>query len=166
MEDGTKLYAKHIISNADPGITYHSLVGKENISDKLSKKLNKAKYSCTSLMLFLTVDMDVKAAGLDSGNIWMLDEGDMNANFQSMQQEDILKGDTFKGMFISCTTLKDPPSFDGKHHTIEAITFINYDSFKKYKNEDVERSKEYLDFKEQVTEKMARTLEKALPNVR
>lgn len=166
LKNGTKLYAKNIISNADPGITYNQLIGKEHLSKKLNKKLNNAKYSCTSLMLFLTVDMDVRAAGLDSGNIWMTPPGDMDKNFQALQKADILEDEIFQGMFISCTTLKDPPSFDGKHHTIEAITFINYDAFKKYENEDLERSAEYLNFKEQLTEKMIRTLEGALPNVR
>ncbi|MGJ8665755.1 MAG: phytoene desaturase family protein [Patiriisocius sp.] len=166
LEDGTQLFAKNIISNADPGITYNQLIGKENLSKKLTKKLGKAKYSCTSLMLFLTVDMDVRAAGLDSGNIWMLEEGDMNANFRRNQEADILSDETFTGMFISCTTLKDPPSFDGRYHTIEAITFINYESFKKYENEDLDRSDEYLDFKARITEKMIKTLEKAIPNVR
>jgi phytoene desaturase len=166
MKDGTKLYAKNIISNADPGITYNQLVGRAHLSKKLNKKLDSAKYSCTSLMLFLTVDMDVRAAGLDSGNIWMTPPGDMNKNFQALQQEDILKNETFQGMFISCTTLKDPPSFDGKHHTIEAITFINYEAFKKFEGEDLERTSAYLNFKEALTEKMILTLEKALPNVR
>ncbi|GEQ86590.1 phytoene dehydrogenase [Patiriisocius marinistellae] len=166
LEDSTQLFAKNIISNADPGITYNTLIGKENLSKKLYEKLGKAKYSCTSLMLFLTVDMDVRAAGLDSGNIWMLEGGNMSENFRRNQQADILSDETFTGMFISCTTLKDPPSFDGRYHTIEAITYINYDSFKKYENEDLERSEGYLDFKARLTEKMIRTLEKALPTVR
>ena len=103
-----------------------NLVGKENISNKLLKRLNKTKYSCTSLMLFLTVDMDVKKAGLDSGNIWMLPNKDMDDLHNDMQKIDILEGDEFSGLFISCTTLKDPSSFDGRYHTLEAITYINH----------------------------------------
>ncbi|MFT7073091.1 hypothetical protein [Patiriisocius sp. Uisw_017] len=39
-------------------------------------------------------------------------------------------GETFPGILISLTRLKNLPSFDGRYHTLEAITFINYESFK------------------------------------
>ena len=165
LKNGERLYAKNIISNADVGITYNSLIGRENLSDKLKNKLDKTIYSCTSLMLFLTVDMDVKAAGLDSGNIWMMPEKDADDYYDQAMTADILKGEAFEGMFISCTTLKDPSSFDGKHHCIETITFIDYKAFEKYKNENDQRSKEYLQFKENLTRKMINGIEKVLPGV-
>ena len=166
MESGEKLFAKRIISNSDPNITYLNLVGEENLSSKLNKKLKKTKYSCTSLMLFLTVDMDLKAAGIDSGNIWLMPNEDMDNVYERMMIPDITNDDAFDGMFISCTTLKDPSSFDGKHHSIEAITYLDYTVFEKFKNEKEPRSKEYLEFKKLLTEKMIKTLEKVLPNVR
>ncbi len=163
LENGEKIYAKRVISNADPSKTYLDMIGRENLSAKLQKKLDKTKYSCTSIMLFLTVDMDVRAAGLDSGNIWITPDRDTDELYDEMMQEDISKGDAFDGFFVSCTTLKDPISFDGKYHTLEVITYIGNDTFKKFNNE---RTKEYLDFKEYLTEKMIKTLEKVLPGVR
>ena len=165
LENGQQLFADRIVSNADVGITYNSLIGKENLSPKLQKKLAKTKYSCTSLMLFLTVDMDMREAGLDSGNIWMMPEANGNDPFEQILNADIEQGDAFEALFISCTTLKDPTSFDGKHHSIEAITFIDYKAFEKYKNEDTQRSQEYLDFKERLTQKMINGLEKAVPGI-
>ncbi|WP_299433806.1 NAD(P)/FAD-dependent oxidoreductase [uncultured Maribacter sp.] len=166
LENGEKIYAKNIISNADPGITYLKLIGEENISKKLQKKLSKTKYSCTSLMLFLTVNLDVKKVGLDSGNIWLMPDKDADEFYDGLMKEDILKGDAFEGMFISCTTLKDPSSYNGKEHSLEVITYINYDSFKEFENENKQRSKAYLEFKEKLTQKMLNGLEKAIPNIR
>lgn len=165
LDSGEQIFAKRVISNADPGITYFDLIGKEHLSNKILKKLNKTKYSCTSLMLFLTVDMDVKKAGLDSGNIWLLSDKDFDAIYEDSQDEDILKNDEFPGMFISCTTLKDPISFDGRYHTLEAITYINYDAFKAFENENEQRSEAYLKFKEQIIEKFLRSLEKVVPGI-
>ncbi|MFD2541622.1 phytoene desaturase family protein [Lacinutrix gracilariae] len=165
LASGEKIFAQRIISNADPGITYLNLIGKENLSAKLLKKLNKTTYSCTSLMLFLTVDMDVKKAGLDSGNIWKIPNQDMDDSFADMQKKDILEGEEFSGMFISCTSLKDPISFDGRYHTLEAITYIHYDAFEKFKGETTERSPEYLAFKEQIINKFLVTLEKVVPGI-
>ncbi len=166
LENGTTLFANNIISNADVGITYNQLVGRENLSAKLLKKLDKTIYSCTSLMLFLTVEMDLKKSGLDSGNIWMMPDKDADDYYDGAMQKDILQGEAFEGMFVSCTTLKDPTSFDGKHHSIEAITFINYQAFEKFKNETDERSSAYLEFKAKLTDKMINGLEKVVPGIR
>jgi phytoene dehydrogenase-like protein len=165
LASGEKIFAKRIISNADPAITYFNLIGEEHLSKKILKKLNKTTYSCTSLMLFLTVDMDVKEAGLDSGNIWRIPNQNMDDSYADMQKKNILEGEEFSGMFISCTSLKDPISFDGRYHTLEAITYIHYDAFEKFKNEDVERSPEYLAFKEQIIQKFLVTLEKVIPGI-
>ncbi len=166
LKSGEQFFAKHIISNADPGITYFNLVGKENLSKKLVKKLNKTKYSCTSLMLFLIVDMDVKKAGLDSGNIWLMPDKSADDFYEDNLRTNVLDREAFDGMFISCTSLKDPSSFDGKHHTIEAITYVDYSAFAQFSDEKKQRSSSYLKFKEQLTQKMLNGLEKAIPNIR
>ncbi len=165
LENGEQLYADHIISNADVGITYNNLIGREHLSKRLVKKLDRTIYSCTSLMLFLTVDMDVRKAGLDSGNIWMMPNRDADDFYDEILGVDITKGNAFEGMFISCTTLKDPSSFDGKYHSIEAITYIDYKSFERFKDEKGQRSQDYLDFKEKLTQKMINGLEKAVPGI-
>lgn len=165
LENGQQLFADHIISNADVGITYNQLIGREHLSQKLQKKLQKTIYSCTSLMLFLTVDMDVRKAGLDSGNIWMMPNKDADDYYDKAMSDDLTSDEAFDGMFISCTTLKDPSSFDGKHHALEVITFIDYKAFEKYKDEDAQRSSEYLAFKEHLTQKMIKGLEKEVPGI-
>lgn len=165
LQDGRKLFADRIVSNADPDITYKQLIGEQYLSRRLLKKLNKTKYSCTSLMLFLTVDMDLRKAGMDSGNVWMMPNRNMNGFYEEMMQSDVTKGDAFEGMFISFTSLKDPSSYDGKFHTIEAITLVDYNPFEKFKNEEELRSNEYLDFKDLLTKKMLNGLEKVIPNI-
>ncbi|MCK0189282.1 NAD(P)/FAD-dependent oxidoreductase [Arenibacter sp. F20364] len=166
LENGEKIFASRIISNADPGITYLNLVKAQNLSAKLLKKLNKTKYSCSSLMLFLTVDADVRKLGMDSGNIWMMDNRDMDGIYEEMTAVDISIGKVFPGLFVSCTTLKDPTSYDGKYHSLEVITYINPDSFSKFNKESNLRSKEYMEFKELLTCKMINTLERALPGIK
>lgn len=166
LESGEKFFAKRIISNADPGKTYLDMVGAKNISSKLLNRLHETKYSCTSLMLFLIVEMDVRKAGLDSGNIWVMPDRDTDELYKELMNPDISIGEDFAGLFVSCTTLKDPTSFDGRYHTIEAITYINHEAFHNFKNEGEKRSKEYLEFKELLTEKMVKSVEKVIPGVR
>ncbi|WP_104733658.1 phytoene desaturase family protein [Hanstruepera ponticola] len=165
LENGESIFAHRIISNADPETTYLKMIGSEYLSNSLKKKLERTKYSCTSLMLFLTVDMDVKKAGLDSGNIWMMPNKDMDELFEDMQKTDILEGEEFSGLFISCTSLKDPISFDGRYHTLEVITYINYDAFAAFENETEERSQAYLEFKDKLIQKFLNSLEKVVPGI-
>jgi len=165
LANGERIMAATIISNADPHKTYLGMVGKEHLEPKLIRKLEATRYSVTSIMLFITVDMDVRAAGLDSGNIWMLRTADMEELFRDLSRTDILTDEEFPGAFISCPTLKDPTSFNGRYHDIEMVTYLDYTAFERFSGLG-ERTPEYLAWKERIMEKMLNMLERALPGVR
>jgi len=160
LQNGEMIRAKHVVSNADPSATF-KMVGYENLSPKLVKKLDATRYSVTSLMFFISVDMDVRQAGLDSGNIWFMPEKDMDQIYEDLTKISILETDEFDSLFISCSSLKDPLSFDGKHHTIEVVTFIDYDSFKVFNKND----EKYQQMKERLCEKLMNTFKRILPEI-
>jgi len=166
LEGGEQILAKRIVSNADPSITYLELAGKENLSARLRKKLFKTKYSVTSLILFLTLDLDVTRAGLDSGNIWMVKDQNLDNVFNELTGNDIVSGDEFPAVFISCTTLKDPASFNGRHHTVEVVTFIDYESFHSFHFKADYHSDAYTLQKEKITQKLMNSLEKVIPGAK
>jgi all-trans-retinol 13,14-reductase len=166
LKDGTKIRAKTIVSNADPSITYLNLIGKENLSKKLIKKLEKTKYSVTSLILFLTLDIDVTQFGIDSGNIWMLKDEDMDAHFEDLMKNDVAEGHEFSALFISCTTLKDPVSFNGKYHNFEVVTYIDYNNLPDFKDVNDYHTEEYALFKEKVIAKFMNNMEKIIPGAK
>jgi all-trans-retinol 13,14-reductase len=164
--DGEKIYAKHIISNADPSVTYLNLVGKEYLSSSLTRKLANTKYSITSLILFLTLDLDVTKAGLDSGNIWLLQDNDLDKIYHGLTADDILTDDEFPAIFISCTTLKDPASFNGRYHNFEVVTFIDYQSFKAFNTEEDHHGDAYTKQKARIVEKFMNGIEKVIPGAK
>ncbi|MEO8516944.1 MAG: NAD(P)/FAD-dependent oxidoreductase [Flavobacterium sp.] len=166
LANGAKILAKNIVSNADPTTTYLKLIGKENISKKLNKKLDKTKYSVTSLILFLTLDMDVTQAGIDSGNIWRFKDEDIDKHFETLTKGNILEGDEFPAFFMSCTTLKDPASFNGRFHNFEVVTYVDYDSFKEFDQTDDYHCEKYLAFKERIIEKFLNSIEKIIPTAK
>ena len=166
LQNGETIKAKNIISNADPSITFLNLVGQDNISKKLKKRLDDTKYSVTSLIMFLTLDLDVTKYGIDSGNIWKVSEADLDAVYGNLTKNDILEGDEFNGVFLSCTTLKDPASFNGRYHNFEVVTFLDYTPFEKFEYAKEQRSKEYEIFKKKLIEKLLNTVEKVIPDAR
>ncbi|WP_031530849.1 phytoene desaturase family protein [Dyadobacter crusticola] len=165
LENGARIYAKRVISNADPGTTYLKLIGERYLSKQLLNQLKKTKYSCTSLILFLTVDMDLRKAGLDSGNIWLMPDAAAEESYGQHSGTDIASEMEFPALFISCSTLKDPTSFDGIHHTLEVITLINNQAFSQFEGKTGVHSQAYLDFKEQLSVKMIKSLERVLPGI-
>lgn len=164
MSNGEIIRAKHIISNADPAATY-KLVGHDKLSSKLIKKLTCTRYSVTSLMFFIIVDMDIRESGLDSGNIWYIPASDMDEIYEDMTRVSILEKDEFDSLFISCSSLKDPLSSNGSQHTIEVVTFIDYDSFKTFSTSEEKNDIPYLKIKERLSQKLLNTLKKILPEV-
>lgn len=166
LQNGNRILAKRIVSNADPSSTFLKLVGKEHLSKGLIEKLEKTKYSVTSLILFLTLDMDVTQFGVDSGNIWMMKDENDDANFDDLMQNDITQGDSFPAVFISCTTTKDPVSFNGRYHNFEVVTYINYDNLPDFKGVNGYQSEDYTVFKNKVIAKLLNNIEKIIPGAK
>ncbi len=166
LEDGTELSARYVISNADPEVTFGKLIGREFLSKKLRKKLDRVTYSTSALSLFFAVDMDLRAAGLDSGNYWLYDSPDVDGLYRMGQEGYLLKNNTVPAMFLTVTTLKDPGKLRNGIHTCEAFTFLKYDMFRKWAGEECgHRSPEYEQLKEKLMQAMFDRLEKQVPGI-
>jgi phytoene dehydrogenase-like protein len=166
LATGETILANRIVSNADPSITYLKLIGKENISKKLEKKLSKTKYSVTSIIMFLTLEVDVTKYGIDSGNIWKFKDENVDHHFETLTKGNIIEGDKFPALFISCTTLKDPVSFNGKYHNFEVVTYVDYNSFKEFNSSEGYHTEAYELFKKKIIEKFLNNMEDLIPDVR
>jgi all-trans-retinol 13,14-reductase len=166
LNNGEIIHAEKIISNADPHKTYEGMIGKEHLSKKLNKKLDQTTYSFSSLILFVTVDMDVTRFGIDSGNIWMTEAVGIDEQCKKMSTVDLNSSDEFPGVFISCSTLKDPVSYNGQYHNFEMVALVENQLFARFKGRENYQTGEYLRLKENIIKKFIKNLEKVLPGVR
>jgi phytoene dehydrogenase-like protein len=166
LTDGQELRAGHVVSNADPEITFGQLVGRQHLGWRLRRKLNRATYSVTALSLFMAADMDLRAAGLDSGNFWLYDRADVNGIYRQMLRGDH-DGETPPGLFLTATTLKDPSKMKRGHHTLEAFTFTRYDRFSRWATSQVDgRPADYEALKGRLAQWMLGGLERLVPDLR
>ena len=166
LADGTEIRSKYVISNADPEVTFGKLIGREHLSPRLRKKVDSVKYSGSCLSLFFAVDMDLRAAGLDSGNNWFYDSADVDGIYRSGLTDTALTSPTMPGMFLTVTTLKDPSKMHHGHHTCEAFAFVGYDAFQKWaKEHSGDHSADYGALKEDLAWRMFQTLEKRVPGI-
>ncbi|MEN8172247.1 MAG: NAD(P)/FAD-dependent oxidoreductase [Chloroflexota bacterium] len=171
LADGTEVRSKYVVSNADPEVTFGQMIGRQHLSKRLLRKLDRVKYSTSCLSLFFAVDMDLRAAGLDSGNYWLYDHADMDELYGLGLTDHALKAKTPPAIFLTVTTLKDPSKMhaagEGRgHHTCEAFTFVDYAPFEKWESEHPDaRSADYLALKEDLSWRMFQALEKHIPGI-
>ena len=167
LAGGEELRAKRVLSNADPWVTYHDLVGREHLPWTLRARLGRTRWSISALSLFTAVDMDVRAAGLDSGNLWYSDTPDLGALYRSAARDAAHPTGTFPSFFLTCTTLKDPTKLHHGHHTLEAFAFVNYAPFARWAGSKHDaRPASYEALKVGLTEKFYRTIEQVIPGFR
>lgn len=171
LADGTQLSASTVISNADPAMTFGKLLDREILSGRLRRKLDNGRYSTSALSLFFAVDMDLRAAGLDSGNVWAYADTDIDAIYKSGYTDKALGDDPLSALFLTVTTLKDPSKLHSGHHTLEAFTFVGYDAFKQWETGHQSeggsaKPADYLALKARIQDKMLTAVDALVPGIR
>lgn len=169
LEDGTEIRAGAVISNADPGVTFE-LVGSEHLGPMLRRRVRRVRYSTSALSLFFAVDMDLRAAGLDSGNLWHYAHADVDAIYRRGMTGANLGARPIEGVFLTATTLKDPSKMRGGVHTLEAFAFVGYGPFQRWErghaSEGQPKPPDYVSEKARLLEKMLDAVERVVPGIR
>ena len=166
LADGTEISAKHVISNADPEITFGKLIGREKLNGRTRRKLDRMTYSTSALSLFFAVDMDLRAAGMDSGNYWFYPDANLEKHYSDGQTDAVLHQSKPSAMFLTATTLKDPSKMHSGHHTLESFAFVNHKPFQKWANQTVgDRDWEYQQLKDKLMAGMLARLDEQIPGI-
>ena len=166
LDTGEEIRAGVVISNADPEVTFGKLIGREKLSPRLKRKIDSVTYSTSCLSLFFATDMDLRAEGLDSGNMWYYDHTDVDGIYKSGLTDAALRDETPPGMFLTVTTLKDPSKMHSGHHTCESFAFVGYEAFEQWAHTKYgARPTDYDAMKEDLAWRMVRGLEKRIPGL-
>lgn len=164
LDDGTEIRSHRVISNADPTLTFRSLVGTGHLSSRLKRRLDRTRYSISALSLFGAVDADVKKMGLDSGNYWFSRTTDIDATYRTEEGNTALDHDELPGVFLTMTTLKDPAKEKSGHHTFEAFSLVPFDTFRKWSSSNFgERPEDYGSLKEELSTRMLTAINRIVP---
>jgi phytoene dehydrogenase-like protein len=167
LTDGREVSAPIVVSNADPGMTWGRLVEPEHVPARLRHRVRHLRYSISTLSLFMAVDMDLRAAGLDSGNIWYSSTPDVDACYEVAQRTDLSHVAEIPGMFFNVTTLKDPTLRRDGIHTIEALALASPDAFARWRDTDpAHRPEDYAAMKEYLADRILDAVERFVPGLR
>ncbi len=167
LADGNEIRSNVVISNADPEMTYGALIGREHLGRSLGSKIDSVEYSVSALSLFVAVNMDLRAAGLDSGNFWFYENENVDELYRLGQTDYVLHAERPPMFFLTVTTLKDPSKMHSGHHTCEIFTFVNYAAFQKWAAENSgERAADYRALKARLADNMLRAVDARVPGFR
>ncbi len=167
LDDGTEIRAKRVISNADPGVTFGRLVDPEHQSWRLRRRLARTTYGISAVSLFMAVEMDARAAGLSSANLWYGATPDIDGIYQ-LGRDRIRPGavERYPGAFLTVTSLKDPSKAKGNLHTMESFALVEHDAFRQWADTRFgARPDGYQAFKDELTRAHLRTLEDVVPGI-
>jgi phytoene dehydrogenase-like protein len=111
--------------------------------------------------------MDLRAAGLDSGNCWFGRTADVEAPYAYADRRSLTGFEQVPGLFLNVTTLKDPSRRSDGKHTVEAIAFASYDAFAGWKDtKPGARPPDYRALKARLTERMLEAVTAIVPGIR
>ncbi|MFH2138125.1 MAG: NAD(P)/FAD-dependent oxidoreductase [Candidatus Omnitrophota bacterium] len=143
LENGQKLFAKTIISNADVTQTFTKLIDPEAAPKKYIKKLSKLTPAVGPFKLFLGLDFDIAKNGLDKHEYFFYDSLDFTKCFEKLE----------KG-YISCLSAYTPthiePGLAPKGHSTLILTaFLPWNTERDWRKAKEEIAEEMIKMAEQ-----------------
>lgn len=166
LADGTEVSASRVISDADPGVTWGTLVDREHYRFRDRVRMRVTGWSPGSMSLFFAVDCDVRELGIDSGNIWYSRTHDVSETYRFARRDPIPSG-PLPGFYLGCSSLKDPSARQDGHHTFEMFSFVSSDPFQCWADSKPDdRPKDYLALKQAYTDRMFDALDEVIPGLR
>lgn len=163
LASGERITAGSVVSNADPAVTFGSLLPPDLCRRERRKALG-AERSVSMVSVFCAVDMDLRDLGYDSGNYWWYRRRDVGELYERVERS--LPGAQIDGLFLAITTLKDPGDLPSGLHTIEMFTFVPYAPFARWRGTSPsDRGADYQRFKEGFGDKMIAAAENVIPGI-
>jgi all-trans-retinol 13,14-reductase len=167
LSDGTVLHARHVVSDADPAVTYGALVGFDHLPSSLRTKVDSLRWSMSCLSLYAAAELDPAVHQLDSGNIWAFEEPDLERMFTVGVDGPLSHLTRFPGQFLTIPTLKDPGLRTGSAHTLQAFAFVPFAPFSAWADSRPgDRPVAYEKLKAHLRTAMIDTVEATLPGFR
>ncbi|NNL67307.1 MAG: NAD(P)/FAD-dependent oxidoreductase, partial [Myxococcales bacterium] len=167
LADGRTASAPCVVTNTDPGVTWGRLVPSEHVPARLRRRIRRTHYSLSTLSCFMAVDMDLRAAGFDSGNVWYSRTTDIDAAYRLAERSEFSGMEEIPGIFFNVSTLKDPSLRSDGLHTVEAMALVSGRAFDRWRDAPLgARPPEYHALKERLAERVLDAVECFAPGFR
>jgi prolycopene isomerase len=148
LEDGTRIGASVVISNADARHTFDDLVGHEHLPPQFVRRLHRMEPSLSACVVFAATTIDV-SEHLEAPEMFVFSDWDHDRVFT-----DVLAGKVASATWLAIPTLLDPSLAPQGEHLVILSALVPYDGI------DWNREKE------RVTEELLDVIERSVPGFR
>lgn len=156
--EGKRIYARSIVSNIDARQTFLNLVGRERLSGRFVKRLEGMEPSMSFFQVWLGIDIDPKEKGINES------EFTYYSSFNNDEIYDRLyDGEFNKAYIVAIPSFSDPSLAPKGHHVISILYPASYDFEGQWRVEDGQRKGNYRRLKEDVKNKIIKTVESIMP---
>lgn len=150
-------YAPIIISDAGLKKTLTRMVP-GHFQIPFRKELTDFSQGTSNVTLYLGLKDSPATVGIQGENYWAYPGFDHDVNYA--QRNELLNGKP-SGFYASFPSLKDPET---EHHTAEIISFVDYEPFAKWKNQEWKnRGEDYQALKDRITDALIERSKEVLP---
>lgn len=129
LENGERIGAKVVISNADPKKTLMEMVDGDAMTTRGAARLRRAKYSLSSFQVYLGLKLDLERVGLRAANYWLCPSYDFEKIYRFLFQGGIPKKKAYA--LMTSPSLKDPSKklAPSGSHVLKIVTPISHERF-------------------------------------
>ena len=160
---GQTYRARTVISNAQATKTYE-MVGLDNLSGRMKRKIAKTELSCGSLVVFLGINGDLDTSKIGSSNIWNYSTSDLDRMFGDWNVADGKSG----SYFLTVPTNKDPEGnlAPAGKQTVEIVTLCGAEPYKRwFEAKTMKRGEAYEAVKQDIADFYIGLAESHLPGL-
>ena len=166
MQNGDKIYAKKVISNAGAHNTFNKLITNGSTDTSAKAAVNAIAPSISHVCLYIGLNESDTALNLPKHNIWRYENYDIDANFNKHHLNSPNRSPV---VYISFPSAKDP-AWESAHPGTAAIQVVGsfpFDGIKKWeKSQWQKRGDDYNALKKDVSDFLLNKLIEAVPQVK
>jgi phytoene desaturase len=165
LEDGERILADVVVSDADPTLTFGKLVAPEELPSRLLRKVARTEPSLPSFAVFLGLRRDVREHGLGRFSVFLHPSQDIESTFAARYAGGLPPK---LNMFIASGSVMDdtgrtaPPGCS----TLTIVTEVPYSMFRAWEGlPPGHRGADYAELKERIAERLLVDLEAQWPGL-
>ncbi|MEW6440410.1 MAG: NAD(P)/FAD-dependent oxidoreductase [bacterium] len=157
---GQEFRSRFVVSNASALQTYLRLVGKEHLKPAFTDKLEHMEISCSLLIVYLGLDLDLAKTDLKDLHEVFINSGyDFEQDYRNLQAGNLDDPHIVMGLYSNIDPSCAPP---GKS-VVSLVTVMPYDYRNNWRPGD--KYDDYVKLKEEAAWKLIRRAEAVLPGI-
>lgn len=165
LEDGERIEADIVVSDADPTITFGKLLTPAAVPSKLRSKIEATRPSLSCFVIYLGMKRDLRSRGFGAFNVWDYPNWDLDAVYAPILAGELPRELAF---FLSSSTARDDSGrlAPSGCSTLQISTFVPWEPFARWAEMRPEqRGPEYRQLRQDLADRLMEAVDRKWPGL-